>query len=109
MTVTDYDINGSNFQVTSSPVRNVAAKTIQLTLHNEVTLRVNDNAQIRTEKSHSVFFDKVRVRPDGSYQGYIVVETVPIVSQGGSINIDVKIRRPGPMQGIPRDTVILRI
>jgi hypothetical protein len=107
--VTDYDINGTNFQVTSSAVRNVAPRTIQLTINNEVALRVNDNSQLRTEKSHTVFFDKVRARPDGSYEGYIVVETVPIVSQGGSININVKTRRStGLLQGIPRDTVILR-
>jgi hypothetical protein len=103
----EYDINGGNYQVTTSPVRNVAPKTLQLTINNEVALRVNDNSQLRTEKSHNVFFDKVRVRPDGGYQGYIVVETVPIVSQGGSINVNVKISQPlGPPQRIPRDTVI---
>jgi len=88
-------------QVSSSPVRNVQPETLQLTINKNVALRINDNSLVRTEKSHSTFFDKVRVRPDGSYQGYIVVETVPIVSQGGSININVKIRRPtGPVNRI---------
>jgi len=45
---------------------------------------------MKVNKTHSIFFDKTRIRSDGTAQGYIVIETEPIVLYGGSINIFVK-------------------
>jgi len=100
--VLEYDINGTNYAITTSPGPNVQQQTHTLTYQGAPRLAVNDNSLLRASKSHSIFFDGVRTRPDGSYQGYIVVETVPIVVRGGSINLSVKVNRRSTVGGTTR-------
>ena len=52
----------------------------------QLKLTVTYNSDFKT---HRVFIDKMRARPDGSLQGYFVVETVPITRRGGSISVVV--------------------
>jgi len=86
----EYHINGAGFEFTSNPPRDVQPETITLKNNGTVRLKINNNSFSRVQRTHKVFFDKVRKRQDGSVQGYIVVETEPINKQGGSVNIFVK-------------------
>jgi Beta/Gamma crystallin len=85
-----YEINGVGFDFTDNPVSDIQPETFTLMHNGVVRVKVNDNFSIRNQKTHRVFFDKVRKRPNGVIQGYIVVETEPITKQGGSLNIIVK-------------------
>lgn len=85
-----YDINGVGFDFTDNPVLDIQPETLSLKYKGVVRVKVNDNSIVRGQKTHRVFFDKVRTMTNGSVQGYIVVETEPISKQGGSINIFVK-------------------
>lgn len=84
----EYDITGVGLDLGPNRVSNLPSQTLTLHYHGNICIKVNDIFQV--QKTHRVFFDKLRTRPDGSAQGYIVVETVPIVKRGGSINISVK-------------------
>jgi hypothetical protein len=89
--VATYDVDGINYNTTTSPLPN-QPQTISLTLQNKPRLIVKDSSNTRdTTLSHKVFFDKVRRRSDGSVQGYIVIETVPIVRPGGLIHLTVQL------------------
>ena len=85
-----YDINGVGFEFTDNPVVDIQPEMVTLKYNDVVRIKVNDNSFVRLQKTHSVFFDKVRKRANGSVQGYIVVETERITKPGGSINIFVK-------------------
>ena len=85
-----FDINGVGFDFTDTPISDIQPETFTLKHNGVVRVRINDNSVIRNQKTHRVFFDKVRKRPNGVLQGYVVVETEPITKQGGSINIIVK-------------------
>lgn len=85
-----YDINAIAFDIIDNPVLDIQPETVSLKYNGVSRVVVNDNSFIRIQKTHRVFFDKVRKRPNGYVQGYIVVETEPIRKQGGSINIFVK-------------------
>lgn len=88
--VLTYDINGIGFEFTNFPAQEVKPETLSLKLNGVEKLRVNDNSFLRTQKTHSVYFEKLRKTADGSIQGYIVVQTERITNRGGSINIFVK-------------------
>jgi hypothetical protein len=85
----EYDINGVGFDFTDNPDNDIQTRVILLKNHDEVRMKINDNSFVKLQKTHNIFFEQIRTRPDGSFQGYIVVETVPIVKRGGSINISV--------------------
>jgi hypothetical protein len=85
--VLEYNITSAAVDATSSPVAG-QAQTLQLTQNNAPRLRVTD---ISASRTHTISFDKIRARSDGSFHGYIVVETTPIVTQGGSINVFVRL------------------
>ena len=85
-----YDINGVGFEFTDNPVVDIQPEMITLKYNDVVRVKVNDNSFVRLQKTHRVFFDKVRKRANGSVQGYLVVETERITKPGGSINIFVK-------------------
>jgi hypothetical protein len=85
----EYDINGVGFDFTDHPIEDIQPTTITLKYNDAARIKVNDNSFVRLQKTHSVFFDKVRIRPDGMVQGYLVIETVPLVNRGGSVNIIV--------------------
>jgi hypothetical protein len=87
--VQEYYINGVGYDFTNSQPQDVQTDSLILTLNNAIRLKVHDNSFVKTQKTHTVFFDKIRKRADGSIQGYIVVETVPLVERGGTINIIV--------------------
>lgn len=86
----EFDINGIGFDFTNNPTSGVQPETIILKQNGAVRVKINDNSVLRNQRTHKVFFDKIRKRTDGAVQGYIVVETEPINKQGGSINIIVK-------------------
>jgi hypothetical protein len=86
----EFDINGIGFAFTNNPAGEVQPETLALKQNGTVVIKINDNSIIRNQRTHKVFFDKVRKRANGSIQGYIVVETEPINKQGGSINIIIK-------------------
>jgi hypothetical protein len=87
----EFDINGIGFDFTTSPISGtIQPETLILKQNGVVRIKVNDNSVLRNQRTHKVFFDKVRKRANGTVQGYIVVETEPINKQGGSINIIVK-------------------
>jgi hypothetical protein len=78
------------FHFTDNPAVDIEPETLTLKYNGVTRLKVNNNSFARGQKTHRVFFDKVRTRANGSVQGYIVVETESISKQGGSINIFVK-------------------
>ncbi|OSZ80581.1 hypothetical protein CAP36_04840 [Chitinophagaceae bacterium IBVUCB2] len=86
----EFTINGVAFDFTEHPILDVQPETLTFKYKGNARLVVNNNSFVRNQKTHKVFFDKVRTRADGSVQGYIVVETEPITKPGGSINIFVK-------------------
>jgi hypothetical protein len=90
ITFSEYDINGIGFDFTNDQANNAPPRTLSFKYNDNVRIKINDNSTINLQKTHSIFLDKVRMRSDGSVQGYIVIETVPIVKRGGSINITVK-------------------
>lgn len=87
----EYDINGIGFDFTNNPAENIQPKTLSLKYNGVERIKINDNSSIKLQKTHEILFDKIRSRSDGSIQGYIIVQTEPIVLQGGSINITVNI------------------
>lgn len=86
----EYDINGIAFDITDGTLSEIPAETVTLKHRGNVAVKIKANSILRLQKTFNVSFDKVRKRPNGSIQGYIVVETVRITKQGGSINIIVK-------------------
>jgi hypothetical protein len=86
----EYEINGIGFDFTDNTDAITRTDEYALKYNGVPRIKVHDNSIIKIQKTHSVMFDKVRTRPDGSIQGYIIVETLPIVKKGGSINITVK-------------------
>jgi hypothetical protein len=86
----EFNIDGVAFDVTDFPVLDVQPETLTLKFNGATRLKVNVNSISRAQKTVKVSFDRVKKRPDGSLQGYIVVETEPITKPGGSINIFVK-------------------
>jgi hypothetical protein len=85
-----YEVNGIGFDFTQFPVNDINPERVTLKQNGVERLVINDNSIIRNQRTHKIFFDKLRKRPDGSMQGYIVVETEPITNPGGSINLTVK-------------------
>ena len=94
-----YEVNGVGFEFTERPFSDVLPQTYVLKSSGDIKVTVKDNSLIRSQRTHKVFFDKIRKRTDGSVQGYIVVETEPINKQGGSINIFVK--NLSPVRDLP--------
>ena len=88
-TVQEYHVNGIGFDFSSHPDKNVKTDVITVKNKGQLCLKVDDNSVLKLQKTHTVFIDKMRVRPDGSTQGYLVIETVPIDQHGGSINVIV--------------------
>ncbi len=86
----EFTIDGVGFDFTDYPVSDIQPEFLAFKYNGATRLKVNDNTLIRYQKTHKVFFDKVGKRADGSVQGFIVVETEPIVKPGGSLNITVK-------------------
>ncbi|MDN3654174.1 hypothetical protein QWZ08_00975 [Ferruginibacter paludis] len=86
----EYDIDGIGFDFTNNTPQEVKAQTFSRKYNGVEVLKVVDNSIIKLQKTHDVLFDKIRTRPDGSIQGYIIVETVPLDLPGGSINITVR-------------------
>ncbi len=105
----EYNIDGIAFDATDYPVLDVKPELLTLKYKGATCIKVNDNSLVRLQKTHKVFFDKVRTRADGSLQGYIVVETEPISKKGGSINITVKDLTPPGRPVIPRDKVPVKV
>jgi hypothetical protein len=89
-TVQEYQVNGIGYDFSAHPSTDVQTNVITLRYKGRVCLKIDDNSALKLQKTHKIFFDKTRTRPDGSVQGYIVVETEPIDVHGGSINIFVK-------------------
>jgi hypothetical protein len=83
----EYQINGVGIDFANSPQLDIQEEGIFLKHKGIERLKILDNSFVRIAKTHRTFLDKVRTRSDGSIQGYIVVETVPITNRGGSINI----------------------
>jgi hypothetical protein len=83
-------VNGIGFDFTDIPPNDVNPERITLKQNGQERIIINDNTVLRNQRTHKVFFEKVRKRPNGAIQGYIVFETEPINKQGGSINIFVK-------------------
>jgi hypothetical protein len=90
LTSYEYDIDGIGFDFTNNIPQEIKTQTYSRKYNGVEVLKVVDNAIIKLQKTHDILFDKIRTRPDGSIQGYIVVETVPLDLPGGSINITVK-------------------
>ncbi|MEO6612081.1 MAG: hypothetical protein ABIT05_02660 [Chitinophagaceae bacterium] len=88
--VLTYEINGIGYVFTNYTAQDVNPETISLKQNGIEKLKVTDNSLIRNQKTHTVYFEKIRKRADGSTQGYIVVQTERITRPGGSINIIVK-------------------
>jgi hypothetical protein len=86
----EYNIDGIGFDFTNNAPQEIKAQTFLRKYNGVEVLKVNDNALIKLQKTHEIFFYKIRTRPDGSIQGYIIVETVLLDLPGGSINITVK-------------------
>jgi hypothetical protein len=86
----EYHVNGMGYDFTPNLISNVKANVITFKYKGQVCLKINDNSFLRLHKTHTVFLEKTRKRSDGSLQGYIVVETEPIIMHGGSINVFVK-------------------
>ncbi len=97
----EFDVNGVGFDFSNNAAADIQPQTLTLKYKGVVRIKVNDNSFVRFQHTHHIFFDKMRVRPDGSAQGYIVVETDPIVKQGGSINIFVKETTPQGNNTVP--------
>ncbi|MDZ4796021.1 MAG: hypothetical protein SGI83_17205 [Bacteroidota bacterium] len=85
-----FDINGVGFEFADNPIQDIQPETVTLKHDGVVRVKVNDNFTIRNQKTHKLFFEKVRKRTNGVVQGYIVVATEPITKQDGSINIILK-------------------
>ena len=90
LTSYEYDIDGIGFDFTDIAPVEVKAKTYSWKYGGVEVLKIVDNSIIKLQKTHDVSFYKMGTRPDGSIQGYIIVETVPLDLPGGSINITVK-------------------
>ena len=86
----EYDIDGIGFDFTDITPQKVSAKTYSWKYNGVEVLKIIDNSIIKLQKTHEVAIYKLGTRPDGSIQGYIIVETVPLDLPGGSINITVK-------------------
>jgi hypothetical protein len=86
----EYDVNGIGFDFTNNPTLDIQPEFLTLKYNGQLRLKINDNSFVRLQKTHKVFFDKIRNRLDGSVQGYFVVETERITNQGGSINVIIK-------------------
>ena len=89
-TIQEYQVNGIGFDFSSHPNTDVKSNIITLAYKGQERLKIDDNSFLKLHKTHTIFFDKTRIRSDGFAQGYIVVETEPIDLHGGSINIFVK-------------------
>jgi len=80
-----YQIKGEGFKFDSFPSALTSEDDFLLKYNNDVLVEVREiNNRFKTQ---SVKFDQVKRRPDGSIQGYIVVETEKIRLPGGSINV----------------------
>ncbi len=100
-------IDGVGFEFTDYPVLDIPEETLTIKYQGTVLLTVRDNSLVRSLKTHKVYFENVKKRPDGSLQGYIVIETEPILRKGGSINIIMKEKTSGGINrpvGIPVKT-----
>jgi hypothetical protein len=89
-----YDINGIGFDFAPNPAIDIQPESIELKNQGVSRVKVNAHSVVRLQRTFKVFFDKVRKRPNGAIQGYVVVETEPITTQGGSMNIIVKDQSP---------------
>ena len=88
-------IDGVGFEFTDYPVLDIPEETLTIKYQGTVLLTVRDNSLVKGQKTHKVYFENVKKRPDGSLQGYIVIETEPIQRKGGSINIIMKEKTSG--------------
>lgn len=107
-TVREFNVDAIPFEITDHPNSNVQAETMTVKYKGGVRLKLNNYATVRVQKTHKVFFDRVRRRADGTLQGYIVIETEPIVKPGGSINMFVKDITPAGTSPVIRDRPIRR-
>lgn len=87
--VIEYQINAKGFEFNNQPENPVQEITIPLKYKDILKLKIRDNSFLKLGKTHRVFVDRVKMRPDGSLQGFLVVETEPIIRRGGSINVFV--------------------
>lgn len=85
----EYQINAKGFKFNNMPENPVDEIVLLLKYKDTLRLTIRDNSFLKFGKTHRVFLDKVKKRPDGSIQGYLVVETEPITRRGGSINVFV--------------------
>ena len=85
----EFQVNGIGFKFTNAPATEVAEIAQSLKYKDTVRLQVRDNSFLKSQRTHRVFLDQLKGRPDGSIQGFLVVETQPITRRGGSINIFV--------------------
>ena len=83
-----YQIEGEGFKFDDIQTTKITEDDYQLKTKNDVLIEVKE--VYNRFKTHNVTFDQVCKRPDGSIQGYIVVETEKIRKRGGSINITLR-------------------
>jgi hypothetical protein len=88
----EYQVNAKGFKFSNIPEADVAEIVLQVKHKDSLRLRIRDNSFLKSGRTHRVFLDQVKNRPDGSIQGYLVVETEQITRRGGSINIFVSNR-----------------
>ncbi|HEY0766176.1 MAG TPA: RICIN domain-containing protein [Pyrinomonadaceae bacterium] len=88
--VVEYQVNGIGFHFTNNSAVEVSEIVQSLKHRDIVRLQIRDNSFLKSERTHRVFLEELKSRPDGSIQGYLVIETQPITRRGGSINVFVK-------------------
>jgi len=84
----EYDVTGQNYdaQAVTLPTKTT---TTSIAYKGKIRLEIIDNpisGQFVINTHSPVILEKVRTRPDGSIQGYLVIETNQINNPGGSIN-----------------------
>ncbi len=100
-------VDAVGFDFTDYPVSDVATEILTVKDKGSVRLTVKDNSLVTSQKTHKVTLENVKRRPNGSLQGYIVIETEPIIKKGGSINIIVKETSSGEV--FKRDGMPVRV
>ncbi|MFZ9387021.1 MAG: hypothetical protein ACO25B_04005 [Chitinophagaceae bacterium] len=101
-------IDGIGFDFTDYPASEIREEQLTIRSGGVILLTVKDNSLVRSQKTHKVFFENVKKRPDGNLQGYIVIETEPITKKGGSINIIIRENSSGGLRnpdGLPVRTM----
>ena len=87
----EYQINGTGYSFSFNPGGEISSNILTYKYKGKVCMKITDNGLLKRHKTHDlVSLKHVRMRPDGSIQGYILIETVKITAPGGSINIFVR-------------------